>query len=453
MDTPRLTMLGAADTVTGSRYLLEAEGRKLLVDCGLFQGYKTLRRRNWKPFPVPPATLHDVFLTHAHLDHCGYVPRLVADGFSRQIHCTAATRDLAEIILKDSAFLNERDAERSNRYGYTRHAPARPLYSVAEATESLSLFHPVSFDEIHRSGPIEYQFKHAGHILGAASLKLWYGNRSIVFSGDIGRCNDVTLADPEVFDEADCLVIESTYGNRFHGKAEGLDLLADVISRTVTRGGSVIIPSFAVGRTQQLLYLLSRLERAGRLPRIPVFLDSPMAINASDIYCAHPSDHSLGQAGCRAAFGIAQYVHGSEESKMITASKFPKVVIAGSGMATGGRVLHHLKTCLPDPRCAVILSGFQAGGTRGAKLAAGAESLKIHGHHFDVNAEIVQLDQLSAHADRAGLLEWIARFRRVPQTIFVTHGEPDAADALRLAIIERFGVRAIVSEHLESHAL
>ncbi|MHA6345890.1 MBL fold metallo-hydrolase [Roseivivax sp. CAU 1761] len=443
--------MGAADTVTGSRYLLEAEGRRVLIDCGLFQGYKKLRSRNWQPFPASPSTIHDVLLTHAHLDHCGYIPRLVAEGYSRQIHCTHATRDLSELILKDSAFLNEQDAERSNRYGYTKHKPAKPLYTVREAEDSISMFHPTTFGDVHRMGPLEFQFIRAGHILGAASLKIWYGDRSIVFSGDIGRRDDYTLADPETFDNADYVVIESTYGNRHHGPPNALETLEAVIQRTTARGGSVIIPSFAVGRTQQLLYLLSELDRKGRLPRVPVYLDSPMAINASDIYCAHPDDHRLGKHGCREAFGIARYVHTTTESKGITETKFPKIIIAGSGMATGGRVLHHLKACLPDHRCTVILAGFQAGGTRGAKLAAGADQIKIHGMSFDVNAEIVQLDQLSAHADQFGLLDWFSQFKERPREVFVTHGEADAADALRLALAEKFDVKATVSDHMETH--
>ncbi len=447
--TDRLSFLGAADTVTGSRFLLEAGGQRVLVDCGLFQGYKKLRLRNWARFPVDPASLDAVLLTHAHLDHSGYLPRLAKLGFSGPVHCTPATRDLCEILLLDSAWLNERDADRSTRLGYTSHRPALPLYDRDDARAALRLLRPVAFEAPLQVGNLTARFRRAGHILGAASIAVDTPARTIVFSGDIGRHDDPTMPDPEPFERADVLLIESTYGDRLHDRTNAEAQLADIITATISRGGTVLIPAFAVGRAQALLHMIRRLRTAGRIGDVPVFLDSPMAIDASRIYEAHPGDHLMDIDGCAETFADATYVTSVEDSKALTTNRHPKVIVSASGMATGGRVLHHLKAYLGDYENTVLLAGFQAGGTRGAQLAAGARSLKIHGHHIEVYAEVVQMHQLSAHADREGLLRWLSGFHETPRTIFVTHGEDTAADALRLAIKERTGVEPIVPEHLQ----
>lgn len=449
-----LSFFGAAGTVTGSRYLLESGGRRILIDCGLFQGYKKLRLRNWKPFPVEPASIDAVVLTHAHIDHSGYLPRLAADGFTGQIHCTAATRDLCEILLADSAFLNEKDAEHANRYGYSEHRPALPLYDRADATACLEQFRSHAFETPLKIAPgVSARFRRAGHILGAASVELSLGGRMLVFSGDIGSYDAPTMSAPRPFEAADVLVMESTYGDRLHDGPDPEDELAEVVNATADRGGTVVIPSFAVGRAQSLMYYLMRLKQAGRIPDIPVFLDSPMAINASNIYCAHPDDQSQSETDCRSSCAVAKYTRSVDASKVLDGDRQAKIIISASGMATGGRVLHHLKAYVSDARNAILFAGFQASGTRGAALVAGADQVKIHGAYFPVRAEVRNLSRLSAHADRDGLVRWLRGFKSPPERIFITHGEDAASDALRLTIKETLGWKAEVPEHLERVAL
>jgi metallo-beta-lactamase family protein len=447
--TDLLSFFGAADTVTGSRYLLETGGRRVLVDCGLFQGYKKLRQRNWSPFPVAPSSINAVLLTHAHLDHSGYLPRLARMGFSGPVYCTAATRDLCHILLLDSAYLNEKDADRSTRLGYTSHHPARPLYDRDDAKAALKLLRPVEFETPLQLDGLRARFRRAGHILGAASISVETPDRTIVFSGDIGRHNDLTMPDPEPFEHADVLLIESTYGDRLHDHSDAEAQLANIISGTTARGGTVLIPAFAVGRAQTLLFMIQRLKAGGRIGNIPVFLDSPMAIDASEIYKSHPRDHKMDVGGFKETFAGATYVTSVEASKALTMNRYPKVIVSASGMATGGRILHHLSAYLRDYDNTILLPGFQAGGTRGAQLAAGAQQIKIHGQYVPVHAEVVQMHQLSAHADRDGLLQWLGGFREPPRTIFVTHGEDASSDALRLAIKERAGTNVVVPEHLQ----
>lgn len=449
-----LSFLGAAGTVTGSRNLLQSGGQKILVDCGLFQGYKKLRLRNWKPFPVEPARIDAVVLTHAHIDHSGYLPRLVRQGFRGPIHCTDATRDLCEILLADSAFLNEKDAERANRYGYTKHAPALPLYDRQDAKDCMKLFLPHPFETPVTIAPgVSTLFRRAGHILGASSVEMTMDGRVLVFSGDIGNYESPTMPDPRPFEEADVLVIESTYGDRLHEGPDPEDELAEVITETAARGGTVVIPSFAVGRAQMLMYYLMRLKRARRIPDLPVYLDSPMAINASDIYRAHLDDQTLSEAECRSTCAVAEYVRSVDASKALDGNKHPKIIISASGMATGGRVLHHLKAYLPNPRSTILFAGFQAPGTRGAALVAGADRVNIHGEFFPVRATVKNLSKLSAHADRDDLLHWLGGFRSPPGRIFITHGEDAAAEALRLTIKEKLGWDAETPDHLERFTL
>jgi len=451
---PHLSFLGAAGTVTGSRYLVEAAGRQILVDCGLFQGLKQLRLRNWEPFPVEPARLSAVVLTHAHLDHAGYLPLLVRNGFSGPVHCTRATEELSRILLPDSGFLQERDAEFANRHGFSKHKPALPLYTEAEARACLSQFRAQKFDTPFEIAPgIGARFRMAGHILGAAIVELTLRGTKIVFSGDLGRPNSPTMLDPAAIERADILLVESTYGDRRHDPRDPEDAIAEIVTKTVSRGGTVLVPTFAVGRSQSLLYHLDRLKKAGRIPDLPVFLDSPMAIDATEILVNHVGEHRLSPAATRSMAAVARFVRDVDESKALDADPMPKIVLAASGMATGGRVLHHLKALAPDPRNTVLFSGFQAAGTRGASMMAGAETIKMHGAYVPVRAEVRNLSMLSAHADRDEILAWLAHFKAPPRLTFITHGEPGAADALRFAIEERFGWVVRVAEHFERYDL
>lgn len=445
-----LSFLGGAGTVTGSKYLIDTGQHRLLVDCGLFQGYKMLRERNWAPFPVDPDSVDAVILTHAHLDHSGYLPALIRDGFTGPVICTHATKDLCELLLPDSGHLMEADARFANKYGYSKHKPALPLYDKNDALRALGSFTPRSFGEAF---PVvdgcTAMFRGAGHILGAATVELDCLGTRIVFSGDLGRYDDPIMMDPQPVPRADYVIVESTYGNRRHDPTLPEEALEDVIDRTVRRGGSVIIPAFAVGRAQSLLYHLSQIRKRGRLTSVPIFLDSPMAQNASDIFCEHPEERRLTEGQCREACATATYTRDVEESKRIDRDSMPKIIISASGMATGGRVLHHLKRYAPDRRNTIVLAGFQAGGTRGAALKAGAQELKIHGEYVPVRAEVASLDMLSAHADRDELMRWLGGFEAPPLRTFVTHGEPDASDALRHLIAEKLGWDVRVPDHGE----
>lgn len=447
--TLTLTFLGGAGTVTGSKYLLDNGAHRILVDCGLFQGFKTLRLRNWAAPPVEPASVAAVVLTHAHLDHSGYLPLLVKKGFRGDILCTAGTADLCGILLSDSGHLQEQDADFANRHRFSKHHPALPLYTEEDAVRALHYLKPRAFDTpVKVPGGAEVTFVRAGHILGAASAVVRWEGVTIVFSGDIGRYDDPLMPDPVTPPKADYLLIESTYGDRHHDTADPETRLAEIINRTIHRGGTVIIPAFAVGRAQSVLYHLGRLKAGGRLPRLlPVFLDSPMAIDATDIFRRHPQDHRLDAAGLKAMNGDVRYVHTSTESKALTANPMAKVIISASGMATGGRVLHHLEHYAPDPRNAVLFTGFQAGGTRGAAMVAGAADIKMYGAHVPVRAEVDNLSMLSAHADQGELLRWASGISQAPRQTFVVHGEPQSADTLRQLLSEKRGWNCAVAEH------
>jgi metallo-beta-lactamase family protein len=446
----KLSFLGGTGTVTGSKYLIELGERRILVDCGLFQGFKQLRLRNWKPFPVDPASIDAVLLTHAHIDHSGYLPLLIRNGFSGPVICTHATRDLCDILLSDSGFLQEREAELANRTGFSRHKPALPLYTQEDAERAMRQFRPAAFDRKHDVMPeISARFLRAGHILGAAIVELRVGERTIVFSGDLGRPDSPTMVDPAPVSHADYLLVESTYGDRVHDGEDPEEALAEVIARTTARGGTVIIPAFAVGRTQILLYHLQRLKAARRIPDVPIHLDSPMAQDATDIYRSHPDDHRLGAEQLRTAFKVARYVRSVEDSKALDHDPYPKVIVSASGMATGGRVLHHLKHYASDRRNTVLFAGFQAGGTRGAAMLAGAATIKIHGGYIPVHAEVANLPMLSAHADSNEVMAWLGNFKAPPKMTFVVHGEAAAADALRHRIKEELDWPCAVPEHQE----
>ena len=451
----QLKFFGAAGTVTGSRYLFEVAQKKILIDCGLFQGYKPLRLRNWAPFPVPPAEIDAVVLTHAHLDHSGYLPLLVKHGFRGRIFCTHATRHLCRILLRDSGHLQEKEAEYANRHGFSKHRPALPLYTQDDAERSLSHFSDIDFGDEHEvASRITVRFRRAGHILGAATAEIRTGALRLAFSGDLGRPDSPTMLPPEPMTGADYLVVESTYGNRQHVDTDAATALAQVIARTTRRGGTVLIPAFAVGRAQDLLYLIGKLKASNQIePKLPVFLDSPMATEASRIFHEHREDHRLSEEECNRTYSAATYVREVQESKALNADEAPKVIISASGMATGGRVLHHLKNLAPDRRNTLLFAGFQAGGTRGALITGGAETVKIHGDQVPIRAEVANLEMLSAHADAGEILAWLRGFEHAPKVTFITHGEPPAADALRRRIQDELGWRCSVPDQLEAVAL
>jgi len=446
-----LSFLGAAGTVTGSKYLVENGSDRIFIDCGLFQGYKALRLRNWAQLAVDPRSIKAVVLTYAHLDHSGYLPLLAKNGFRGPIFCSEATLELCGILLPDSGHLQEKDAEYANRHGFSKHKPALPLYTEDDAQRVLKQFEPIHFDEprgLPGGGIIV--LRRMGHILGAASVDLAWEGRRLVFSGDMGRYGDDLMVDPVAVDGADYLVVESTYGDRLHERSDPGEALADVVVRTIHRGGTVLIPAFAVGRAQSVLFHLERLKSAGRLPALlPIFLDSPMAIDASEIFCRNPLDHRLSPQQCHAFASGVRYVRDSEDSKTLTASQMAKVIISASGMATGGRILHHLKHYGPDSRNTILFTGYQAGGTRGAAIVAGAQSVKIHGAYVPIRAEVRNLEMLSAHADRGEILRWLKGFERPPKMTFVTHGEPAASDALRHRVEEELHWAATVPDHGE----
>lgn len=441
-----LTFLGGVGTVTGSKYLIEFNGRRLLVDCGLFQGYKQLRLRNWAPLPVAPASIDAVLLTHAHLDHSGYLPLLVKHGFKGPIYATDATRDLCEILLPDSGHLQEQDAIFANKHRFSKHKPALPLYTEKDAVDCLKRFRTVPFHKPLEIFDAKVRYLRAGHILGAAMIEVTAG-ATVIFSGDVGRPNDIAMFPPEPLPKTDFLVVESTYGNRAHNGLDAEDALAMAISETAARGGTVVIPAFAVGRTQTLLLHMSHLVEAKRIPALPIFLDSPMAIDASDIFGRHTDDHKISAAETRKAFSTARYVRTAEESKSLDSMVIPKVIVSASGMATGGRVLHHLKTFAPDHRNMILFTGFQSGGTRGATMVAGGKDVKIHGDYIPVRAEVRNLDMLSAHADANEIIEWLKAAPKQPRQTFITHGEPDAADCMRRRISEELGWSCVVPEY------
>jgi metallo-beta-lactamase family protein len=444
----QLSFFGATQTVTGSRYLLTCEAGRLLVDCGLFQGYKHLRLKNWAQLPFDPATLSAVLLTHAHLDHSGYLPRLVREGFKGPVYTTRATIDLCRILLPDSGHLQEEQAQFANRHGFSKHSPALPLYTRRDAEECLKRFEPIACGEVFApASGMRMQFSRAGHLLGAASIRVEASGASILFSGDIGRPNDPLMRAPDPPLSADYVVVESTYGDRSHPALDPQAEIADVIRRTFERRGVVVIPTFAVGRAQLLLLLIARLKAARAIPDIPVYLDSPMAIDATELLIRHATEHRLSGTEAAEVGRTAKLVHTADESKVLDRIREPAIILAASGMATGGRVVHHLKMFVTDARNTILFSGFQAGGTRGASLVAGARELRMHGETFPVRAEICQLQAASAHGDADEVLAWLRQLPTVPRHVFVTHGEPSASDTLRQRLQSELGWTASVPEY------
>jgi metallo-beta-lactamase family protein len=447
----KLTFLGAAGCVTGSKYLVEANGKRLLVDCGLFQGTKELRQRNWDLLPESAASIDWIVLTHAHLDHTGWLPRLLQQGFKGPIYSNAATRELCAILLPDSGHIQEEDAEYAQRKGYSSHKPALPLYTEEDARQTLTRFAENPRTGVFAISPEFSVRQHdAGHILGSASLELTItesGRKTVVlFSGDIGRYDQPILKNPEPPPPADILLCETTYGDRDHPSDPTYEELVSVVNRVVKRGGVMVLPAFAVGRTQQLMYVLRQLEDAGRIPRLPVYVDSPMAINVTSLYLAHHEDHDLEfdkeeAAGDPLNMRTVHLTPLAQDSKKINDVHNPCIIISASGMATGGRVLHHLSQRLPDPKNAVLLAGFQAEGTLGRALLEGAKSVRIFGENVLVGAEIVDLKQFSAHAGQSELLRWISGFATPPRQTFLVHGEPTAAAAFQKALTDRKSTR------------
>jgi metallo-beta-lactamase family protein len=441
-----LSFLGAVDTVTGSRYLVTEGQSRVLVDCGLFQGPKKLRERNWRPLPFEAASLTAVVLTHAHIDHTGYLPRLRNEGYRGPVYCTRGTRDLLALLLPDSGYLQEEEARHANQGGYARHHPALPLYTRRDGEAVLEQLVPIDFHARFTPAPgITASFRRAGHIVGSASVALVAGKTRLTFSGDVGRPVDPIMVPPEPLEPTDYLVVESTYGDRKH-PGEVVDALVPILVDTIEKRGVVVVPSFAVGRAQHLLYLISRLRAAGRIPECPVFLDSPMAIDATNLLRRHVGDHRLSAAECADLCRVARYAPTAEDSMAIDRASGPMIVIAASGMCTGGRVLHHLQRFLPDQRSTILFVGYQASGTRGRSLIEGAEELKLLGQYVPVRARIAHLDGLSAHADGGELIDWLGAAKLSPRGVFVTHGEPAASDVLRRRLHETFGWSARVPE-------
>lgn len=442
MDRPQnsLSFLGATETVTGSRYLIESNGKRILIDCGLFQGYKNLRLKNRQEFPAPPDTIDMVLITHAHLDHSGYVPALVKHGFRGQVLMSTGTAELCEIMWRDSAHLLEEEAERANRKGYTKHKPAKPLYNQDDVERALDLVRTVHFDkEVELASGIHAKFIHAGHILGAAQLQLNVNGKVIHFSGDMGRTNDPLLNPPADLAECDILVTESTYGDRTHPNIDPELELKPILKEVLERGGTVVIPAFAVGRTQALMLHTYRLMQRGEIPTVPIFVNSPMAENVTAMYQRHQEEHRINLEEFEAMYSVAKMVHSVEESKELNDRRGAKIIIAASGMMTGGRVLHHVIAYGADPKNAIVISGYQAGGTRGRLLAEGEKTLRIFGKDVEIRAEVFQLQTLSGHADADELIAWMKTAPKPPTQTYVTHGEPTASDRMRFRIESELG--------------
>jgi metallo-beta-lactamase family protein len=460
-----LTFLGATGTVTGSKYLVEAGGERLMVDCGLFQGHKELRERNWNPLPVPAASINWLLLTHAHLDHVGYIPRLVKDGFRGRILASPATVDLTKIVLPDSGHLQEEDAEFANRKGFSKHAPALPLYTYEEAVQSLEYLSAINAAEpVEISPHFTMRTYFAGHILGARMIEVTVKengvSKRILFSGDLGRFPQMVIPGPAVPEDGyDYMLLESTYGDRLHPKEDIGERLTSIVESTASRGGTVVIPSFAIGRTQELLYLLREVIEDGKMHSIPIHVDSPMAIDVTHIYEKHKEDHSL-ELDAMEEKGFKPFAppdlhfdKSVDQSKQLNGVRFPLIIISASGMATGGRVLHHLERCLPDHRNTILFVGFQAAGTRGQAIQSGARAVKMYGHEVNVRARIETIENLSAHADYGEILGWLKKFKHGPRRTFLVHGEPHASEALQQHIAVELQWDVAIPTYLQSVTL
>ena len=450
----KITFLGAVGTVTGSKYLLSLGTKKILIDCGLFQGYKELRLRNWDKLPIDPASIDAVVLTHAHIDHTGYLPLLVKNGFKGPIYSTSGTKELCKIMLPDSGHLQEEDAYFANKYGFSKHKPALPLYTMEDAENVMRQFIAIPYDKqysLFEDTSVIFSF--SAHILGSAFVRIIHKNKTILFSGDIGRPHDPIMNEPAIIRSTDYLVVESTYGNRIHSKEHPKNQLKKIINQTAKRGGSVIIPSFAVGRAQSLLYYIYELKKEKAIPDLPVFLDSPMAVNVTDLYARYINEHRLCSEHCKHFCEVATYVNTVEESKMLDNYRIPMIIISASGMATGGRVLHHIKTFAPDPRNTILFAGYQSGGTRGDRMLKGEHEIRIHGQMVPMRAQIEYIENTSAHADSEEILQWLENFKNPPKKVFITHGEHNASLALKEKIENKFGWECVLPEYKQTEIL
>lgn len=460
-DEMSVQFLGAARCVTGSKYLIRSNGSTTLVDCGLFQGHKELRLRNWEDLPFPPKGIDQVLITHAHIDHTGYLPRLRKQGFEGPVYCTEPTAELLSLLLPDCGHIQEEDARYAAKKGFSKHRHPLPLYTSDEGRETLKQLRPVKFgDRVEVSGNLAFSYQSTGHILGAASLVLYVNGSTLLFSGDLGRYDDEMMSNPAKPPDADYVFVEATYGNRQHPDSDPRDELAEVINRTAQRGGILLMPAFAIGRTQSMLYYIRRLEDEGRIPQLPVYIDSPMAVDASGMYCKFGRDENLkidltmtDDTCCALRCGETIFVKKVEASKSLNEKNDPCIIISASGMATGGRILHHLKRRLPHARNTILLVGYQAAGTRGRALLEGAEEIKIHGENVSVKAEVVSIGGLSAHGDKDDLLRWLSEFSHEPRMTFLIHGEDEGLEALQHAIDDRFRRETHIPEYLETISL
>jgi metallo-beta-lactamase family protein len=448
----KITFLGGAEEVTGSRYLVEDEGTKILVDCGMFQGSEELKELNWARFPVDPSSIEAVVLTHAHIDHTGYIPALVKKGFKGKIYCSKATYMLCSILLLDSGFIQEENAKRANEDDAS--ASAVHLYTKADAKHSLHSFKIVDYSTVLSIGiSLTVTLISSSHILGSSFVVVSNGKRTLTFSGDLGRPNQLIMKAPTHLKHTDYLVIESTYGDKLHAKGDPIKALGEIVNKTVEKGGTLIIPSFAVGRAQTILYGLYELQQKKLIPDIPIFLDSPMAIRVTDLLCKFQDELKLSPSVCKKMSEVAIYTPTVKESKRIDNLNSSSIIIAGSGMITGGRVIYHLKHFISDSRNTIFFVGFQAEGTRGRELVDGAKKITIHGQSYEVRAEIKKIDTLSAHADYNEIFEWLGYFENTPKKVFVTHGEIEAAKSLQQKIEQKLGWSVVVPKYLESFDL
>ncbi len=451
MQSPfQVQFIGATGTVTGSKYLVKYDRHKILIDCGLFQGIKNVRRRNWSELPFPVDSVDAVLLTHAHIDHSGYLPALMKRGYHGPVYCSEATHALCKVLLPDAGYLQEEDAKYANKKRFSKHDPAEPLYTEDDARKVLKQFRDVENGAtLELPGGMTATFSPTGHILGACAIRLEYQGKSITFSGDVGRSNDPIMYPPKPLAATDYLVVESTYGDRRHEEVDAEAAIADVVNRTASRGGIVLMPAFAVGRAQMVLYILQKLRAQNRIPHMPVYLNSPMAIRATEIFFSLHDEHKLSKEDCEHMDDMTTYVKTVEESIELNSKKFPSIIISASGMASGGRVLHHLKSLVGDPKNSVLFLGYQATGTRGDSLTHGAERIKIHGEYYPVRAEIANLQALSSHGDYVEITDWLKKMPGKPQKVFITHGESSAADCMRRHLKDEFNWDVEVPEYLD----
>ncbi len=453
-ETNYIQFLGAAGTVTGSKHLLSVDGYNILIDCGMFQGLKSLRLLNWMDFPFPPSKIDAILLTHGHLDHVGYLPRLVKQGFTNKIYCTEPTADLTEIILRDSARLQEEDADHANRYGYTKHEKALPLYDTEDVEKTLPLINPLEADKFYDLNEnIRFRYRKNAHIPGATFIEMDVKGKRFVFSGDIGRPDDPMLVERETPDKADVILTESTYGNRLHPKVTTEEILKDIINKALEKHGPIFVSSFAVDRAQDFMYVIWKLAKQGAIPNLTIYLDSPMASQVSKLFLKYPEWLNVKPEIIRDVFANVRFVTSLKETFALAKDKSPKIIIAGSGMMNGGRILHYLEKQLGNPSATFILPGYQAEGTRGRQLSEGSEEIKLHGKYYIVRATIEHIHTMSSHADRKELITWMKNVKNKPEKVFIVHGEPNSSDALRLKIKDTLGWNATIPLFLQKEKL